>query len=165
AGSFGLLVLVMVPGFGVSLYGARRWLHSGPIQFQPSEVMKLALVLWTARYLTDNPKRVTRPFKDAMKPFAVVAGPACLLIALEPDLGTTLVVASTLVALLIAAGMPTRHLLPLAGVTIACVGAMVVVKPYEMTRLTAFLNASSASCRATDCYQSMQGQIALGSGG
>jgi cell division protein FtsW len=163
--SFVLLVAVMVPGLGVRILGARRWLHSGPFQFQPSEVMKLALVLWTARYLTDNPKRVTRPFKDAIKPFAVIAGPAFLLIAVEPDLGTTLVIVSTLVALLVAGGLPLRHLMPLAAIAVACVAVMVTIKPYEMTRLTSFLNSSSPSCQASACYQSMQGQIALGSGG
>ena len=165
-GSFVLLVLVMVPGFGVDLgTGARRWLRSGPVQFQPSEVMKLALLLWTARYLADNPKRVGRPFKDAMKPFLVVAGPACALIAAEPDLGTTLVLASTVVALLFAAGVPTSHLLKLAGVLAACVVLLVLVRPYELARLTSFLHSGSAACQAKDCYQSHQGEIALGSGG
>src|SRR5690348_12636452 len=57
-GSFGLLVLVLVPGFGVVVNGARRWFAAGPIQFQPSEVMKLAMVLYAARYLADHPKRM-----------------------------------------------------------------------------------------------------------
>ena len=57
-GSFGLLVLVLVPGFGVVVNGARRWFAAGPIQFQPSELMKLALVLYAARYLADHPKRM-----------------------------------------------------------------------------------------------------------
>jgi len=56
--SFCLLVLVMVPGFGVQVNGARRWFAAGPIQFQPSELMKLALVLYVARYLADHPKRM-----------------------------------------------------------------------------------------------------------
>ena len=101
--SFALLVLVLVPGFGVVVNGARRWFSAGPIQFQPSELMKLALVLYTARYLADHPKRM-RSFRQAVAPIAVVAGPACLLIVVEPDLGTTLVVALTIAALLVAAG-------------------------------------------------------------
>src|ERR1700744_663692 len=56
--SFALLLLVMVPGFGVEVNGARRWFAAGPIQFQPSEVMKLALVLYVARYLAEHPKRI-----------------------------------------------------------------------------------------------------------
>ena len=57
-GSFALLLLVLVPGFGVQVNGARRWFAAGPIQFQPSELMKLALVLYVARYLADHPKRM-----------------------------------------------------------------------------------------------------------
>jgi cell division protein FtsW len=104
-GSFGLLLLVLVPGFGVQINGARRWFSAGPIQFQPSEVMKLALVLYVARYLAEHPKRM-RGFRQAIAPIAVVAGPACLLVAVEPDLGTTLVVAFSIGSLLIASGMP-----------------------------------------------------------
>ena len=55
--STGLLLLVLVPGFGVSILGARRWFAAGPIQFQPSEVMKLALILYVCGYLADHPKR------------------------------------------------------------------------------------------------------------
>ena len=73
--SFSLLVLVMVPGFGVQVNGARRWFAAGPIQFQPSELMKLALVLYVARYLADHPKRM-RGFRQAIAPVAVVVGPA-----------------------------------------------------------------------------------------
>ena len=74
-GSFMLLVLVLVPGFGVAVNGARRWFAAGPIQFQPSEVMKFALVLYAARYLAEHPKRM-RSFRAAVAPIAVVAGPA-----------------------------------------------------------------------------------------
>jgi cell division protein FtsW len=164
-GSFVLLVLVMIPGFGLEIQGARRWFRSGPIQFQPSEVMKLALILWSARYLTDNPKRLLRPFKEAMKPFLVVLGPACALIAAEPDLGTTLVVAFTIVSLLVAAGLPLRHLWPLAAIAIVCVGLLVLARPYELARLDSFLHPWAPTCKAGACYQGVQGQIALGSGG
>ena len=72
-GSFVLLLLVLVPGFGVRVNGARRWFAAGPIQFQPSELMKLALVLYVARYLAEHPKRM-RGFRQAVAPIAVVAG-------------------------------------------------------------------------------------------
>ena len=112
--SFALLVLVLVPGFGVVVNGARRWFAAGPIQFQPSELMKLAIVLYVARYLADHPKRM-RSFRQAVAPIAVLAGPACLLIVVEPDLGTTLVVALSVAALLVAAGLPLRYVVLLAG--------------------------------------------------
>ncbi len=161
-GSFAALVLVLVPGFGVQVNGARRWLAAGPIQFQPSEVMKLALVLYSARYLADHPKRM-RGFRQAMAPIAVVAGPACLLIVVEPDLGTALVVVLSLGALLLAAGMPLRHLALLGGLALALVVVVAVSKPYEMARLTAFLHP--AATKQGPGYQAFQGQIAVGSGG
>ena len=79
--------------------------------------MKIALVLYVARYLADHPKRM-RGFRQALAPIAIVAGPACLLIVVEPDLGTTLVIAFTIVALLLAAGMPLRYLGMLAAVAV-----------------------------------------------
>ncbi|HEY2651851.1 MAG TPA: putative lipid II flippase FtsW [Solirubrobacteraceae bacterium] len=163
-GAFALLLLVLVPGFGVRLNGARRWFAAGPIQFQPSEVMKLALVLYVARYLADHPKRM-QGFRQAVAPIAVVAGPACLLIVVEPDLGTALVVAFVMASLLLVAGMQMRHLGALAAIAAGCVVLMVAAQPYERARLTSFLHPWSASCKSGPCYQAVQGQIALGSGG
>jgi cell division protein FtsW len=163
-GSFALLVLVLLPGFGVVFNGARRWFAAGPIQFQPSEIMKLALVLYVARYLADHPKRM-RSFRQAVAPIAFVAGPAILLIAVEPDLGTALVVAFTISALMIGAGMPMRYLGRLAAIAAAGVLLMVLAQPYQQARLTTFLHPWAAATKAGPGYQAVQGQIALGSGG
>ncbi len=162
--SFVLLALVLVPHIGRQVNGARRWFAAGPIQFQPSELMKIALVLYVARYLADHPKR-PRGVRQAMAPIAVVAGPALLLIVVEPDLGTALVVAFTITSLLIAAGTPRRHLAVVAAVAIGCVLLLAVAQPYQRARLTSFLHPWAAACKAGPCYQSVQGQIALGSGG
>jgi cell division protein FtsW len=161
-GSLGLLLLVLVPGFGVRINGARRWFAAGPIQFQPSELVKLALVLYVARHLADHPKRM-RSFKQAVAPIALVVGPACLLIVIEPDLGTTLVVALSVTALLIAAGTPLRYLAALAAIAGVLVLLMVLAQPYQQARLTSFLHPWSS--KSTAGFQAVQGQIALGSGG
>ncbi len=163
-GSFALLLLVLVPGFGVTVLGARRWFSLGPIQFQPSEVMKLALVLYVARYLADHPKRM-RSFRQAVAPILLAAGPALLLIVIEPDLGTALVVAFTVAALMVAAGMPMRFLARLAAVAAVGVTLMVLAQPYQQARLTSFLHPWSTATAAGAGYQAVQGQIALGSGG
>jgi cell division protein FtsW len=163
--SFGLLVLVKIPGFGVSVNGARRWFAAGPIQFQPSELMKIALVLFAARYLADNPRRLSRSFKEAVMPIAVVLGPAVLLIAIEPDLGTALVLAFTITALMIGAGMPMRYIGYLAVLAALAVGVMVLAQPYQQARLTSFLHPWAAATKSGDGYQAVQGQIAVGSGG
>jgi len=160
--SFGLVVLVMVPGFGVQVNGARRWFVAGPIQFQPSELLKLSLVLYVARFLAEHPKRL-RSFRQAVMPIALVAGPACLLIVVEPDLGTALVIAFTIVALLIASGMPLRYVAALIGVAAVMLMLLVLAQPYQRARLTSFLHPWSS--KSTAGFQAVQGQIAVGSGG
>src|SRR6204780_22537 len=161
-GSFALLLLVLVPGFGVTVNGARRWFAAGPIQFQPSEVMKLSLVLYVARYLADHPKRM-RGFRQAIAPIAIVAGPAMLLILVEPDMGTTLVIAFTIGALLVGAGVPMRYIVILVGIGAGAALLFALAQPYQMARLTTFLHPWSSKSSAG--FQEVQGQISLGSGG
>ncbi len=161
--SFGLLLAVLVPHVGVEAGGARRWLGAGPLQFQPSEFMKLSLVLYVARYLADNPRRLTRGMKPALAPVAIVVGPACLLIYAEPDLGTAMVVFMTIFAMLFAAGVPSRYLWIVLGVVAAGVLILVLGSAYQRARLTSFLHPFSVA--RTDGFQSVQGQIAVGSGG
>ncbi|MGP0053423.1 MAG: putative lipid II flippase FtsW, partial [Solirubrobacteraceae bacterium] len=162
-GSFCLLVLVMVPGFGVVVNGARRWFAAGPIQFQPSELMKISLVLYVARDLADHEKRIQGGLRQAITPIAVVAGPACLLIVAEPDLGTAMVIAFALATLLLAAGMPLRHLATLAVIAVGAVLLLALAEPYQRARLTSFLDPWAVARGAG--FQAVQGQIALGSGG
>ena len=92
--SFACLVAVKLPGMGVEVNGARRWLGAGPLTFQPSEVAKLALVLYGAKFLAHKPGRIRTP-RSAM-PLLLVAGTMLLLVASQPDLGTALVIAFTL---------------------------------------------------------------------
>jgi len=162
-GSCGLLLAVLVPGIGLDVNGARRWFAAGPIQFQPSELAKFALILYTARYLADNPRRLQRGFKPAIAPIAVAVGPACLLIAVEPDLGTTLVCFLAILSMLVVAGVPGGYLTRIFLVVAAGVCLMVVVHPYELTRLTSFLHPFSQQAGAG--WQSAQSQTAIGSGG
>jgi cell division protein FtsW len=162
-GSFALLLAVMIPGIGLEVNGARRWFGAGPIQFQPSELMKLALVLYVARYLADNPRRMQRTFKQAVAPIAIAVVPACLLIAAEPDLGTTLVVFFTVIALLTVGGMPLRYVGMIVGLALVAGCMFVLAEPYQRARLLSFLHPFSSE--ATGGYQAAQGQIAIGSGG
>jgi cell division protein FtsW len=159
--SFVLLLAVKVPCLGVNVNGARRWLGAGPLQFQPSELMKLALVLYAAKLLATRPKIVLEP--RLLAPLIAVAGCACLLIASQPDLGTALVIGFTLTALLVAAGIPLRHLLVAAAVLAGLVLLYTLVEPYRRARLTSFMDPWANA--GTSGFQSVQGQIALGSGG
>jgi cell division protein FtsW len=158
--AFVLLVLVKTP-MGVTINGAQRWLGAGPLQFQPSEVMKLALVLHSVKLLATRPKVVSVP--RLLVPLLATVGCACLLIASQPDLGTSLVIAFTTCSLLIAAGMPIRYL----GIAIISGAVLVLlfalIEPYRRARLTAFIDPWQH--RGTSGFQAVQGQIALGSGG
>ncbi|HEX4807263.1 MAG TPA: putative lipid II flippase FtsW [Conexibacter sp.] len=161
-GSFGLLLLVLVPGIGISVNGARRWIGPGTLSFQPSELMKLALILYAAQFLASNPGRI-RTFGGMMRPLVVVTGAAALLVAAEPDLGTALVICMTVSALLVAAGVPLRHLGYLAAGGAVLVLLLALVQPYQQARLTAFLDPWASA--SSSGFQSVQGQIAIGSGG
>ncbi|HEX5376174.1 MAG TPA: putative lipid II flippase FtsW [Solirubrobacterales bacterium] len=158
-GSLFLLLVVLVAG--TSANGASRWLGAGPLQFQPSELAKLALVLYGADMLARKPK-MTRSVGDLM-PYLLVVGAACLLIMAEPDMGTTMVVAFSTGAMLVAAGVRPRDL----GLIALCVGSLAllaaVIEPYRMARLTGFLNPGSDAAGAG--FQAAQAKIALGSGG
>ena len=160
--SFAGLLAVMLPGIGVQINGARRWVGAGPLQFQPSELMKLSLVLYGVQLIAAQPARV-RTIKGMLSPLLVIAGLACALVAVEPDLGTALVIAFTMAALLVAGGVPLRHLALVAGIAFGIVALYALLEPYRRARLTSFINPW-AHASGTG-FQSVQGQIALGSGG
>jgi len=158
-GSIFLLVAVLVAGTSVN--GSTRWLGSGFLQIQPSELAKLALILYAADLLTRKPKRV-RSIEGFM-PLLLVTGAACLLMMLEPDMGTTMVVVLAVGATLLAAGARPRDL-ALIALAIGFVALlMTLVEPYRMARLTGFLNPGADAQGAG--FQAAQAKIALGSGG
>lgn len=160
--AFGMLVLVLMPGFGVEVNGAKRWLGAGMLRFQPSEVMKIALVLYAAMLIAQNPKRVQSIGSLANPLFYVIAA-ACGLIMLQPDMGTDLVICSTLGLLLIAAGAQLKDLAKVGAVLGVLVLLMSILEPYRMARLTSFLHPDHDPTGAG--YQSQQARIAIGSGG
>src|SRR3954470_23227920 len=88
---FGLTAAVKVPGIGVSVNGATRWLAAGPVQFQPSELLKIALVLYSAQLLAARPSRLASGGAP-WKPLLLVVAAACLILLKQPDMGTALVV-------------------------------------------------------------------------
>jgi cell division protein FtsW len=159
--AFFCLVAVKLPGVGVTVNGARRWLGAGPLVFQPSELAKLALVLYAAKFLAQKPGRITSP--RAVTPVLMVAGTMILLVASQPDLGTALVIAFTLSALLVASGLPVRFLGMGAGGAAFLIMIFAILEPYRRARLTSFLDPWSHAGDAG--FQAVQGQIALGSGG
>jgi cell division protein FtsW len=159
AASFVLLVAVLALGNEVN--GARRWLSTGVIDFQPSELAKLALALWVAALLARRPAPVT--LGDLLRPLGLVVGFACGLILVEPDLGTAIAIAVMAIAMLVVAGTPLRVLLAGAGIGAAVIVAAIWLEPYRRARLLSFLDPWQDPDGAG--FQSVQAMIALGSGG
>ena len=159
--SVGLLVLVLMPGFGVEVNGAKRWIGAGLFQVQPSEIAKVALVLHGAALLATRP-RLTRSLGD-MVPFLMPVGVVCLLVVAEPDLGTATVACFTAFALLVAGGAKMRHLGLLGLILLGAILLAILIEPYRMERLVGFINPSVDPAGAG--FQANQAQIALGSGG
>ena len=161
AGSLLLLLVVMVPGIGIEANGAQRWIGAGMIQIQPSEIAKLAVILYGAHVLASRPK-MTAGIGE-MAPFLGIVALVCGLVVIEPDLGTAIVVCLGAAALLLAAGSRVRDLALLATVLSAVVLVAIVVEPYRMERLTGFLNPGMDP--GGSGFQAIQAKIAMGSGG
>jgi cell division protein FtsW len=156
-----ILGLLLVLGAGQSVNGASRWIGSGSFQIQPSEFAKVALVLYGADLLSRKPKRARS--LEGIMPFLLVSGAACLLILMQPDMGTAMVIAFAVGATLIAAGVRPRDLGKVA-LAIGVLALLVtIVEPYRMARLTSFLHPGEAAEGAG--FQAAQAKIALGSGG
>ncbi|HEY3829318.1 MAG TPA: putative lipid II flippase FtsW [Solirubrobacteraceae bacterium] len=160
--SFVLVLAVHVPHLGVSINGARRWIGPSIFQFEPSELLKIALVLYAATLLARRPGRV-HDLRELANPLLIVVGGACLLVVTEPDLGSAMVIAFTICALLLAAGIPSRNLLILGGTALLLVGLYALAKPYARARLTSFVDPWAHASGSG--FQAVQGQIAIGSGG
>jgi cell division protein FtsW len=160
--SFGLTVAVMLPGIGITVNGATRWLGAGPVQFQPSELLKVSLALYAANLLSSRPACL-KSVKGLCRPLLMVVGAACLLLLKQPDMGTAMVICFSTFALLVAAGAKMRHL----GAIFLVLGLLALVfafaEPYRRDRLMSFMNPWNDASGTG--FQAAQAQIALGSGG
>ena len=161
-GSFALTLAVMVPGLGITVNGARRWLGAGPVDFQPSELLKLALVLYAVELLATQPRRM-RSIKKLARPLLAVVGLACVLLLKEPDMGTAIVVCLAMGALFLAAGVPLRHLLTIMAALVVVALLFAIAAPYRRARLMSFVHPWHDAGGAG--FQTVQSMIAIGSGG
>ncbi|HHW41547.1 MAG TPA: stage V sporulation protein E [Syntrophomonadaceae bacterium] len=157
-----LLLLVLIPGVGITIKGSTRWLGVGPLTFQPSEVAKLAMVIFLAKFLSGHHNRIKQFFRGFVPPLLVV-GIVCGLILAQPDLGTAVTIAGTAYFMILAAGARKTHLITLALVGVGLVILAAVVEPYRMERLTAFLNPWADPLDTG--FQTIQSLYAVGSGG
>jgi cell division protein FtsW len=160
--AFGLCVAAMLPGVGVTVNGATRWIAAGPVQFQPSELLKVALILYGAQLLATRPKAV-QSVGGLCKPFLIVVGFACLLLLKQPDMGTALVICFATFCLLVASGARMRHIGMIVGVLLLLVTILAIAEPYRRARLMSFVDPWKDASGAG--FQSVQAMIAMGSGG
>lgn len=157
-----LLVLVLVPGIGVSRGGAQRWLILGPVSFQPSELAKAALVLYLAASLDQKRERLG-DFRRGILPHCLVAGAVAVLLLAEPDFGSTALAVAILGLMLFVAGMPWRHVAMFGAAAVPGLLYVLTSEGYRATRLKAFLNPSHDLLGTN--FQLHQSLIAFGSGG
>lgn len=160
--SIALLVMVFIPGLGSCAKGACRWLTLGPVTFQPSELTKLAVVLFLASIMYARPRLLVN-IKDLLLPALVLPGLACFLILLEPDMGTTIAIVGTMAAMLFIGGLRLKHLALMSGVAGLLALPLIIFFPYRLARVTTFLNPWQDAQESG--FQVVQSMVAMGSGG
>ena len=160
--SIALLMIVLIPGVGIWVDGSRRWLGYGSWRVQPSEVAKLALLVYAADVLTRQEQKVG-DWRKALRPVMLVFLLFAALIMKEPDLASTMVVTIILGALLVVGGIRARHLAAIGGAAVATVTLFALLVPWRRARLLTFLDPWHD--KSNTGYQVSQSLIALGSGG
>lgn len=157
-----LLTVVLVPGVGIVAYGSRRWLGFGSWRIQPSEIAKLALLVYSADVLTRREHELA-DWRRALRPVLIVFAFLALLVMREPDLDSTIVLALIVAGVLLVGGVRARHLGVVFGAGVLATFVLALAAPYRRARMFTFLHpwkdASSTG------YQISQSLIALGSGG
>ena len=157
-----LLILVLIPGIGKRSSGAQRWFRIGMINFQPSELVKFAVIIYTADFLTRKQKFVT-DFKQGFIPLMLMMGFVCLLVVKQPDLGTTVEIAVIVLTMMLVAGARLAHLGMIALAAVPVIIYLVTSASYRMARIMAFLDPWQDPQGIG--FQLTQSQIAIGSGG
>lgn len=158
----GLLLAVLVPGLGIEVWGSRRWLGFSSVRFQPSEIAKLALVVFAADVLARRARRVHEA-REALLPVLGVFGAFAVLVMLEPDMDSTVVLGLIVATVLTVGGVRMKHLVTLGASALGLAALFAVAAPYRRARVFTFLHP--AADPSDQGYQLMQSLIALGSGG
>lgn len=157
-----LLIVVLVPGIGVRVKGAQRWIRAGGLTAQPSEFAKISVPLMMC-WMVDRNRHRLRQWIGGTVPFLLPVGVAVPLVLIEPDLGTAVFLLASAALVLFAAGWPLRNFLLGLGVCIPAALGALVMKPYQQRRITGFLE-SWANFESAP-YQLKQSLVTLGAGG
>ncbi|QQS23393.1 putative lipid II flippase FtsW [bacterium] len=158
-----LLVLVKMPGLGVTANGATRWISLGPIFFQPAELAKLAVIIYLAAWMSKPDRAPSNNFWHSVFPPLVLIVVMSMLIIWQPDLGSTLSLLAISMTMFFAGGVRLKYLAGLAVSGVVAVLGIAWIEPYRLQRITAFLNPSGDPLGIG--YQINQALIAVGSGG
>lgn len=160
-GTLVALILVKVPGIGFSANGATRWIHLGPLFLQPSELAKLAIIMYLAGWMSERGHRTG--FLQSVLPPVLIIGLYCSLILWQPDLGTMIALVLTSAIILFVGGIKLRYFAALSAAGVAIMLLLIKLEPYRVRRITAFLNKSVDPLGIG--YQINQALLAIGSGG
>ena len=160
--SLTMLMLVLIPGIGRSVNGSRRWISLGIMSIQVSEIIKLTMIFYVSGYLVRQGDKVTKSLLGFIKPMCIL-GIVAILLLLEPDFGATVVITSTVMALLFLAGVRLRYYIGLLLLIGGAFAFLAVSTPYRVARLTAFLDPWADQYKTG--YQLTQSLIAFGRGG
>ncbi|MHB8511219.1 MAG: putative lipid II flippase FtsW [Actinomycetota bacterium] len=161
-GAMAALVLVLIPGVGIRVSGSARWLGVGWLRIQPAELAKLGLLLVAADVVARKQTRLGT-LKDILKPLGIIAFIIVALVMLQPDLGTTLVIAGIVFVILFVGAVPLRLMAVVGAAGIGGALSMALTRGYRHDRISSFLNPWADKMGSG--YQAVQSIIALGSGG
>ena len=159
---FILLILVLIPGIGKVRNGSRSWFGIGPFGLQPSEISKIALIIFTSKYLANNEKEV-KNFKKGVLPILLIIGLFFGLIMLEPDFGTGMVIVMTLISMLFVSNIKFSFFGYMGLLGILGIVLLIIIAPYRMSRIVSFINPWSDPLGSG--FQIIQSLYAIGPGG
>ena len=159
---FILLLLVLIPGIGTIRNGSRSWFGIGGFGIQPSEFSKIGLIIYVSKYLCNNDKLMSN-IKKGVFPIILVIGVFFLLIMLEPDFGTAMVITLTLVVLIFTSGVKLSFFTSIGIIGILGIILLIIIAPYRMARIISFLNPWSDPLGSG--FQIIQSLYAIGPGG
>ncbi len=161
-GSLFLTVLTLFPQFSFHIHGSSRWLACKGFSFQPSELLKIAFIMYLARILSKQHKHAFTRLSGYL-PFLLITGLVTIVLLKQPDFGLAMTLLTTSVALLFVAGLPVLHLLCAGMGLITLIGLLVYAQPYRIRRILTFLDPWKDPQGAG--FQIIQSLIAVGSGG
>ena len=160
--SFILLILVLIPGIGSIRNGSRSWFGIGSFGIQPSEAAKLAMIIFTSKYLSKNTKFVNN-LKEGVVPIILILIIMFGLIMLQPDLGTGVILVVSIIALLFISGVNMKFFIISGIIGLIGVIALILIAPYRMNRITSFINPWEDPLGTG--FQIIQSLYAIGPGG